>query len=110
VFLATWAVERCGVRRQDPERVLKDIGRRVAEIRAEHEMTQERFAEEVLGVSLKYLQAVEAGRENLSVASLVKLSNLARVRVAELFSPPATRKVRRGREPVYLKGEGCSRV
>lgn len=62
-------------------------------------MTQERFAEEVLGMSLKYLQAVEAGRENLSVISLVKLANLVRVRVSDLFNPPATREVRRGRPP-----------
>lgn len=85
------------MRRQDPERVLRDIGRRVAEVRAEHDMTQERFAEDVLGVSLKYLQAVEAGRENLTVASLVKLANLAGVRVADLFTSPVTREVRRGR-------------
>ena len=85
------------MRRQEPERVLKDIGRRVAEIRTGHGMTQERFAEEVLAVSLKYLQAVEAGRENLTVVSLVKLANLARVRVADLFTAPATRAIRRGR-------------
>lgn len=87
------------MRQQDPKRVLKDIGRRVAEIRGAHGMTQERFAEEVLGVSLKYLQAVEAGRENLSVTSLVKLANLVRVRVTELFLPPASREVRLGRPP-----------
>ena len=93
------------MRRQDPERVLKDIGRRVAEIRTAYEMTQERFAEEVLGMSLKYLQAVEAGRENMSVASLVKLANLVRVPVADLLSPPTTRVVRRGRPRLATAGK-----
>lgn len=60
-------------------------------------MTQEQFAEDVLGVSLKYLQAVEAGRENLTVTSLVKLANLVRVPVADLFKAPLSREVRRGR-------------
>lgn len=82
---------------QDPEQVLRDIGRRVAELRMKQGMTQERFAEAVLGVSLKYLQAVEAGRENLTVISLVKLANLANANVAELFTPPASREIRRGR-------------
>jgi transcriptional regulator with XRE-family HTH domain len=97
------------VRRQDPERVLKDIGRRVAEIRCTHGMTQERFAEEVLGMSLKYLQAVEAGRENLTVASLVKLANLVRIPVAELFVPPKTRAVKRGRPPLPPRGRGLGK-
>lgn len=97
MFCKARDAERRGVRRQDPERVLRDIGRRVAEIRRRHEMTQERFAEEILTVSLKYLQAIEAGRENLTVASLVKLANLVRVPIAELFAPPETRVVRKGR-------------
>ncbi len=82
---------------QEPLRVLKDIGRRVAEVRLAREMTQEQFAEKVLGVSLKYCQAVEAGRENLTVASLVRLANKLRLPVARLFEPPASRRVRTGR-------------
>lgn len=62
-------------------------------------MTQEQFAENVLGVSLKYLQRIEGGSENLTLISLVKLANTIRVEVAELFSTPATREVRTGRPP-----------
>jgi transcriptional regulator with XRE-family HTH domain len=87
------------VREQDPKRVLQDVGRKVAELRAEMKLTQEAFAESVLGVSLKYAQALEAGRENLTVESLVALANKAGVKVAWLFEAPLSRKVRRGRPP-----------
>jgi hypothetical protein len=60
-------------------------------------MTQEQFAEKVLRLSLKYCQAVEAGRENLTVVSLVRLANKVRVPVARLFDAPVTRQVRPGR-------------
>jgi transcriptional regulator with XRE-family HTH domain len=79
--------------------VLRDVGRRVAEIRIARGMTQEQFAEQVLGVSLKYCQAVEAGRENLTIVSLVRLANKVRAPVSRLFDPPASRKVRPGRPP-----------
>lgn len=91
------------MRQQNPERVLKDVGRRVAELRRKVGMTQQRFAEDVLGMSLKYLQAVEAGRENLSVLSLVKLANLMGVPTIDLFAPPTTREVKRGRPPLAAK-------
>ncbi len=85
------------MRREDPKRVLKNVGRRIAEIRVARELTQERFAETVLGVSLKYAQAIEAGRENLTVESLVKIAVKLRVPVASLFERPASTRVRRGR-------------
>lgn len=80
-------------------RVLKDIGRRIAEARAERGMTQEAFAEEVLGVSLKYPQHLEAGRENLTVGSLVALAARMGSSLTDLFEPPRSREVRRGRPP-----------
>ncbi len=83
-------------------RVLKDIGRRIAEARTERGMTQETFAEEVLGVSLKYLQHLEAGRENLTVGSLVALAERIGCALTDLFAPPRSREVRRGRPPRSL--------
>ncbi len=80
-------------------RVLKDLGRRIAEARTDRGLTQEAFAEEVLGVSLKYLQHLEAGRENLTVASLVSLAARIGCGVPDLFAPPRSRQVRRGRPP-----------
>jgi transcriptional regulator with XRE-family HTH domain len=69
----------------------------VAEIRIARGMTQEQFAEQVLRVSLKYCQAVEGGRENLTVMSLVRLANKIHVPVARLFDAPTTRRARPGR-------------
>ena len=80
-------------------RVLKDLGRRIAEERSDRGMTQERFAEEVVGVSLKYLQHLEAGRENLTVASLVSIAEKIGCSVQALFAPPRSRQTRRGRPP-----------
>ena len=72
------------MREIDPERVLKDVGRRIAEYRAARGMTQERLAESI-GVSVRYIQSVEAGTENLTVRSLVVYANVFRVRVGDLF-------------------------
>jgi transcriptional regulator with XRE-family HTH domain len=76
--------------------VLHDLGRRVAELRAARTMTQEQFAE-TAGVTVQYLQRVEAGRENLTVRSLVRMATLLRVSVTDLFAKPAQRDVRPGR-------------
>ena len=84
--------------RQTKGAVAKDVGRRVAEIRAERGLTQERLAE-ALNVSPKYVQRIEAGRENLTIESLVRIANHLRVKVGALFERPATRVVRPGRPP-----------
>jgi DNA-binding XRE family transcriptional regulator len=98
VLLPRECLDRLRVREQDPQRVLRDIGRRVAEVRKRRRQTQEQFAESI-GLSHKYLQAIEGGRENLSVRSLVKLANLLRIRAGDLFRAPRSRQVRRGRPP-----------
>lgn len=78
------------------DEVLRDLGRRVAELRAARGLTQERFAEEA-DVTVQYLQRVERGRENLTVRSLVRLAVLLRVSITDLFAMPAQREVRPGR-------------
>lgn len=79
-------------------RVIKDLGRRIAELRVARDWTQDDLSTR-LNVSLKYLQRVEAGYENLTVDSLYKIAMKLRVDVADLFAPPTTREVRRGRPP-----------
>lgn len=69
----------------------------MAEVRVESGLTQEEFAERVARVSLKYLQRIEAGRANMSVLTLARLAAKIGVEVKELFEPPASREVRRGR-------------
>ena len=86
------------MREIDPDRVLRGVGRRVAEFRRERGYTQEVFAERA-GVSLKFIQRVEGGRENLTVRSLTRFASLLQVAVAELFGEPRSRTVRKGRPP-----------
>ena len=55
-----------------------------------------KFAER-LGVSVQYLRRLELARTNLTIPKIVELANALRVRVPELFEPPRTMEVRRGR-------------
>lgn len=75
------------MRPAEPDRILRAVGRRVAELRQAAGLTQEEFAE-MAKVSIKYAQRIEAGRENLTVRSLVKLANLLGASVIEFFVPP----------------------
>jgi transcriptional regulator with XRE-family HTH domain len=86
------------VRRQDPERVTKDVGRRIAELRADLGFTQEQLAER-LGMDTNNLQRIELGRQNLTIRTLARLATHLDVRVRDLFDPPRSRVVRKGRPP-----------
>lgn len=83
---------------EDPERMVKDVGRRIAEERRELGLTQEDLAER-LGMPLKNLQRIERGLQNLTIKTLVRFASVLGVKTAELFEPPASREVRRGRPP-----------
>ncbi|MBI5499778.1 MAG: helix-turn-helix transcriptional regulator [Deltaproteobacteria bacterium] len=91
------------MREHDPDRVLRDVGRRIAELRRQKGYTQERLAEKA-EVSIKFLQRVEGGRENLTVRSLTRFAALLQVGVPELFTVPVNRTVRRGRPPTAEPG------
>lgn len=65
-------------------------------MRASRNLTQAEFAEDV-GVSLRYLQSVEGGEENLTVSSLASLAKALDVGIADLFVLPTTPRPRRGR-------------
>jgi transcriptional regulator with XRE-family HTH domain len=84
------------MRANDPAKLRRDVGRRIAEARAERECTQEELAER-LGVTPRYVQSVEAGDENLTIESLAKIANALSARVRDLFDPPQTRAPRRSR-------------
>ena len=47
-------------------------------------MTQEGFAQ-VLGTSIQWVSRVERGEENLTIATLVKLSDALGMQVVQLF-------------------------
>ncbi len=70
----------------------------MAELRAATGLTQAALAEEV-GVSLRYVQAIEGGRQNLKVLSLSRFADALGTSMADLFSKPKTRKRGPGRPP-----------
>lgn len=82
---------------EDPERLVRDVGRRIVELRRSAGLTQEEFAE-AMRSSVQYVSRVELG-ENLTIHSLAKIANVLGVRVADLFQAPgpAARAVKRGR-------------
>ncbi len=82
----------------DPHRIIHDVGRRIAEIRAQRNLTQEQLATQA-DVTLKYLQRIEAGKENLTLESLVHFSNLLQVTLSEFFVKPISHSGRKGRPP-----------
>lgn len=90
------------MRPSDPDQVVHSVGRRVAELRVALGMTQEQLAE-AAGVSIKYLQRIEAGRQNLTIRSLVGLANLLEAMPVDFFGAPTTAKGRTGRPPKVSK-------
>jgi transcriptional regulator with XRE-family HTH domain len=85
----------------DPDEVLRSVGRRISEIRRERQMTQEQFADEA-GLSWKYVQQIEAGTENLTLRSLVRLANLLHADLLAVLAKP--------REPRSLPGRPSRRI
>lgn len=77
------------MRSLDADRVIRGLGRRVAELRVKAGSTQEELAER-MKLPVKYLQRIESGAQNLSVRTLVRFANSLGVPMAELFTPPAS--------------------
>lgn len=81
---------------EDPEDVVQHVGRRIAALREQKGLSQEEVAAEA-SVTVKYVQRIEAGRENLSIRSMVRWANLFDVRVVELLRGRARPQKGRGR-------------
>lgn len=82
--------------RLDPDRVLCDVGRRIAELRAARGWTQEGLAER-LGVGAKYVQGVERGTENLTLRTLARVAEELGTRPIALLRRPLRDGARPGR-------------
>lgn len=91
------------MRREDPTSLLRDIGRRIAELRNAHGWTQEELAER-LGINRRYLARLERGGQNLTVHRLAWLAGNLGCRVVDLLAPPADRRVRVGRPKRRAEG------
>ncbi|MEN9797278.1 MAG: hypothetical protein RL653_974 [Pseudomonadota bacterium] len=68
------------------DRTARHLGRRVAELRRRAGMTQEELAEQV-DTSTRYVQQVEAGRQNLTLELMVRFANGLEVDPAALLQP-----------------------
>ncbi len=88
------------VRPINPERVCRNVGRRIAELRKARGLTQEQFSV-LLGTSFQWVSQLEAGR-NMTLHSLVRITNALHVPLEELLVVPRastpTRRVGRPRK------------
>ena len=85
--------------KETPERVLDDLGRRVAELRRQAGFTQQQVADS-LGMLVGDYQDIERGARNCTVRTLVHVARSLGVPTRALFDPPAAREPRQpGRPP-----------
>ena len=80
------------------DRIIADVGRRIAEVRRELGWTQQEAAEQ-LQMPLKNLQRIEAGM-NLTIRTLVRVACGFGIPTCRLFEAPQSREApQRGRPP-----------
>lgn len=77
------------VAKQSADVISRSLGRRIAELREGRAWTQQAFADR-LGVTLKYVQRLEAGSENLTIVTMVHVANALGAKVASLFEKPSS--------------------
>ena len=65
-------------------KILEKLGKRLKEIRLSEELTQEALAEKV-GIHPTYVGKLEAGKSNLSVKLLFKISRALNVNLSQIF-------------------------
>jgi len=103
VFCGGDHADRAGVPLERDVDVMRGVGRRVAELRAERGLTQQEAAD-ALEMALKSYQRIEAGAQNLTLRTLVRVAGAFGARAVDLLSAPVSHKVRRGR-PRKTQGE-----
>lgn len=82
------------IARAPGDREINNLGRRVAELRIERGMTQERLAER-LDRDIRYVQEIEGGRQNVTVRTAALVARVLRVPIRELFVVPKARATSR---------------
>lgn len=84
------------MRHRGPERVIRDIGRRIAELRVAKGWTQEKFAE-VLGMATQNVARLEQGRSDCRVSTLVRVARGLGCDPRALWEAPSSRRPGPGR-------------
>jgi len=85
------------VQRRNPQAVVDAVGRRIAEVRQHHGMTQEQAAER-LGISLRHMKRLEAGH-NMTLFTLARVAYAFDVAPAALLAQPRSSAPRRPGRP-----------
>jgi transcriptional regulator with XRE-family HTH domain len=78
----------------DPDKIAKQIGRRIAELRLDRDWSQQELAVK-LRATFQWVSQLEAG-QNLTVHSMVKVANAFKVPLEEMFVSPDPANKRRG--------------
>jgi transcriptional regulator with XRE-family HTH domain len=97
------------VARYEPDRLVRDIGRRVAELRRERGLTKQALASK-LRATMQWVQQIEYGA-NLTVHSLARVANALDIQLDALLDPPSPSSylVRQGRPPRDSEGKPARR-
>jgi len=74
------------VARYVPDRLVRDVGRRVAELRRERGLTQQALATK-LRATMQWVQQIEYGA-NLTIHSLARVANALDIEIEALLVPP----------------------
>lgn len=76
---------------QNPKLLVRQVGRRISELRHEARFTQEAFAERLAGVG-SVRQSDRGVGENLTIETMVKIANVLGVPVTDLLRAPRITK------------------
>lgn len=79
----------------DLEITLKELGRRIAELRESRSITQEKLAE-MIGVQKRWISRVENGWST-TMKTLIKIANALNINLEEFFKKPTLQPRGRGR-------------
>jgi transcriptional regulator with XRE-family HTH domain len=85
--------------------LLLNVGRRVAEVRVSQKLTQEELAERG-GISARYIQRIERGRENLTLLTVASLAKALGVEVVSLMRKAKVGPAKPGRPKVGKRPPG----
>jgi transcriptional regulator with XRE-family HTH domain len=81
---------------EDPEQIIRDVGRMIQQSRRAAGLTQAQMAER-LGIAVRSLAHIEAGKQNLTLRTMTEIAAVLGVRTVDLLAPPESRIVKRGR-------------
>lgn len=72
----------------DADRVVKQLGKRIAELRRQRELSQGGFAQKIRSTP-QWVSQLERGTRSPTVHTLCKIANALEVTLSELFTKPS---------------------